>query len=79
MRAWVVIMTLRVKVTNQLSHSRPVVFSCDASPVGVFVRSFRRAACFMCHEMLNKLIDTRPSFSLSTQHPQLSQFVWNLK
>lgn len=38
MRAWVVILTLRVKVTNQLSHSRPVVFSCDASPVGVFVR-----------------------------------------
>lgn len=64
--------------TNQLCHSRPVVFPCDASPVGVFVRSFRRAACFMCHEMLKKLIDTRPSFSLST-HPQLSQYVWNLK
>lgn len=45
MGAWVVILTLRVKVTNQLSHSRPVVLPCDASPVGVFVRSFRRAAC----------------------------------
>lgn len=46
MGAWVVILTLRVKVTNQLSHSRPVVLPCDASPVGVFVRSFLSGSLF---------------------------------
>lgn len=78
MRAWVVILTLKsqgYQPTRSLAAGRFLLrrVACWC------LRSFRWAACFMCHEMLNKLIDTRPSFSLSTQHPQLSQYVWNLK